>query len=72
MKNATLLLAGIALACASTVALAAKPAMTKQEKQELAAKAKKKLAEVEATQPRTQGQANAPCGCPRSSGTRSR
>lgn len=58
MKKATLL-AGIALACASTVAFAAKPALTHQQKKELAAQAKKKLPEVEATQPRTQDQARA-------------
>lgn len=59
MKKAALLLAGIALAGTTTVAFAAKPAMTHQEKQELAAKAKKVHAANVAKQPRTSGQAKA-------------
>jgi len=56
MKKATLLLAGLALA-ASTVAFAAKPALTHQQKQDIAAKAKKKMAHTQATQPRNQAEA---------------
>ena len=55
--KATLVLAGIVLAGASTMASAAKPAMTHQEKQELAAKVTKDVAAYRATQPRTSGQA---------------
>ena len=56
MKKATLLLAGLALA-ASTVAFAGKPALTPQQKHDIAAKAKKKMAETQATQPRNQSEA---------------
>ena len=57
MKKATLLLAGIALAASTTVAFAAKPALTHQQKQDIAAKAKKKMAATQATQPRNQAEA---------------
>lgn len=57
MKKATLLLAGVALAFATTAAFAAKPALTPQQKHDIAAKAKKKMAETQATQPRNQSEA---------------
>jgi hypothetical protein len=55
--KAILVLAGIVLAGASTIASAAKPPMTHQQKKELAAQAQKKVAADIATQPRTSGQA---------------
>lgn len=55
--KATLVLAGVVLAGASTLASAAKPAMTYQQKHEVAAKAQKKTAAFRATQPQTADQA---------------
>ena len=58
MKKATLLLAGVSLAFATTVAFAAKPALTGKEKKELAAKVKENQKKAPA-QPKTMAQAGA-------------
>ncbi|HKN78700.1 MAG TPA: hypothetical protein VJW16_06000 [Lysobacter sp.] len=57
--KATLVVAGVVLAAISTVASAAKPAMTPQQRQDFVAKAQQKAAAMRATQPRTESQARA-------------
>ena len=57
-RNATLALAGVVLACATTAAFAAKPELTGQQKKALAAKVKENH-KNDAPQPKTMAQSNA-------------